>query len=76
MAELRDSIDSLQALHALYEQSLLDHVTLLCYEKDSEPCHRHLIKDLVSDTELIRTHLEPEDTNHHKCSKISSLIAD
>jgi uncharacterized protein YeaO (DUF488 family) len=47
LLELRDNVDSLDALYALNDAMKTTDITLLCYEKDRQPCHRHLVRDLI-----------------------------
>ena len=66
LSELRSSMDSVEAIHTLQAKSLVQNITLLCYEKDGCPCHRHMVKDLIEDPRLLDTKFVPEDTNDHK----------
>lgn len=47
LTELRDNIDSIEAIHTLQSLSNMQDITLLCYEKDGCPCHRHMVRDLI-----------------------------
>lgn len=53
LAELRDNIDSIEAIYTLKTQSDSQNITILCYEKDGTPCHRHMIKDLIENPALL-----------------------
>lgn len=49
--EYRQQIAGLNDMHALFEmmarQAKGRDIVLLCYEKDGEFCHRHLLSDIV-----------------------------
>jgi uncharacterized protein YeaO (DUF488 family) len=47
LSEIRNNNDSLNAIDALRKASRSIDITLLCYEKDGQPCHRYLVKDLI-----------------------------
>ncbi len=53
ITELSDNVDSLEAIQALNEASKTENVTLLCYERSGNPCHRHLVRDIVETPSLI-----------------------
>lgn len=75
LLELRENIDSLDAIYALNEAVKSTDITLLCYEKDGQPCHRHLVKDLIEKPSLLWSFLEPKDTDNQERVKIPRLIA-
>lgn len=66
LAELRENIESLEIIHALNQHIANDNVTLLCYEKDGTPCHRHMVRDIVENPLLLESHFIPENTNDHE----------
>ena len=66
LSELRSSIDSVEAIYTLQAKSLMQNITLLCYEKDGCPCHRHMVRDLIEDPRLLDAKFVPEDTSDHK----------
>lgn len=74
LSELRDNIDSLEAVHALNDYSSSQDITLLCYEKQNQPCHRHLVRDILQWPELLRASFEPQDTDDHKRCSVLELI--
>ena len=53
VAQLRNDMDCLEAIHALHSMSGSEDVTLLCYEKSGNPCHRHLVRDIVENPNLL-----------------------
>jgi uncharacterized protein YeaO (DUF488 family) len=53
VAELKANPSSLAAIRALRRESRKSNVTLLCYEKSGNPCHRYIVADLVSKPKLL-----------------------
>ena len=51
-SELKDQKESIDALKELKTKSKSGNITLLCYEKDDKPCHRHLLKRLIEDSKF------------------------
>lgn len=51
IARVRDRFETdplaAKALDKLARVSMHDTVTLLCYEKEGDDCHRHLVKELI-----------------------------
>jgi uncharacterized protein YeaO (DUF488 family) len=74
LSEIRDNNDSLDAIHALNDYGRLDKVTLLCYERAGNPCHRHLVRDVIADPSLLLAHFEPKDTDDHERSSVETLV--
>ena len=74
--ELKENLNSLEAMHALNFQSKVENITLLCYEKQGHPCHRHLVRDIVENPQSLNTFFESQFAYNHKRSKIPSLISD
>jgi uncharacterized protein YeaO (DUF488 family) len=73
--ELLSNIDSLDTLYALNEAIRSNDITLLCYEKDKQPCHRHIIRDLIEQPRLLWSFFESENANDQERLKIPGLIA-
>ncbi|MGP8057207.1 MAG: DUF488 domain-containing protein [Nitrososphaerales archaeon] len=53
IGQIKGDVASLEAIHALHELSEKEDITLLCFEKDGNPCHRHLVRDIVERPELL-----------------------
>ena len=66
LSELRDNIDSVEAIYALQTKSERENITLLCYERDGCPCHRHIVRDLIEDPRLLDAKLVPKNTDYHE----------
>jgi uncharacterized protein YeaO (DUF488 family) len=50
LSEMRNNKDSLERIHALNESTAL---TLLCYEREGEHCHRHIVRDTIEKPQLL-----------------------
>lgn len=46
-SQINSNVASLEALQSISEIAKTSDITLLCYEKDGEFCHRHLVNDMV-----------------------------
>ncbi len=66
LSELRDNLDSIEAIHTLQTKGNMENITLLCHEKDGEPCHRHMVKNLIEDPRLLESQFVPKNTNNQK----------
>ncbi|TMI12390.1 DUF488 family protein [Candidatus Bathyarchaeota archaeon] len=80
LIELRDNVESIEAIHVLNEVSRKQNVTLLCYEQSGVACHRHIVRDVVESPELIdpqdlRLQLQPEHANYDERSSIQRHIS-
>lgn len=47
-------MDSIEAIHTLQTKGHMENITLLCHEKDGEPCHRHMVKNLIEKADYIK----------------------
>jgi uncharacterized protein YeaO (DUF488 family) len=54
VAELKANPSSLTAIRAVRRESRKSDVTLLCYEKSGNPCHRYVVVELVKKPKLLR----------------------
>lgn len=55
IAELRSSEEGREALRLLRARGESGDVTLLCYEKEGIPCHRHVVKNLIDDPSVLQS---------------------
>lgn len=76
LSELRDNIDSVEAIYALQTESVREDITLLCHEQDSRPCHRHMVRDLIEDPRLLDAKLVPKNTDYHETAPMEVHVAD
>lgn len=70
LSELQDNLDSVEAIHTLRAKSNMENITLLCYEKDGCPCHRHMVRDLIEEPMLLESNFVSEYANDHKISPV------
>jgi uncharacterized protein YeaO (DUF488 family) len=64
--QLKNDVESVEAIHALYDSSRNRDITLLCFEKDGVPCHRHFVRDVIENPMLIGLRLKSEDADDHE----------
>jgi uncharacterized protein YeaO (DUF488 family) len=57
VAELKGNPSSLAALRTLRKESTKGDVTLLCYEKSGNPCHRYIVAELASSPKLLSNYI-------------------
>lgn len=76
LTELRDNNSSVDAIRSLNTKSNMEDITLLCYEKDGLPCHRHLIKDLVEEPAMLESNFIPKNTNDHEATSVTIHVSD
>jgi uncharacterized protein YeaO (DUF488 family) len=64
LSELRGSPEGIEALRELAALGQLQDVTLLCYEKEGLPCHRHAVRDVLTSPESLSRFLggRPDDS--------------
>lgn len=53
LSEMRNNKDSLERIHALNAQNESTALTLLCYEREGEHCHRHIVRDTIEKPQLL-----------------------
>src|ERR687884_2083555 len=75
LSEIKDNKYSLDAIYSLNNYSRFDNVTLLCYEKAGNPCHRYLIRDLVDDPKILSSNFKPKDSDDHEEVSIDTLLS-
>ena len=75
LSEFRDNANSLEIIHKLHTQSNWNNITLLCYEKDGSLCHRHLLRDIISDPSLLNSHFVSEYTDNHKRCPVEKHVS-
>lgn len=75
LSEFRENLDSIESIYFLHDLSRKRNVTLLCYEKDDQPCHRHVVKQLVESPELLFSHSVPKDTDDHEGGTMQCHVA-
>jgi uncharacterized protein YeaO (DUF488 family) len=53
ISELRNNKDSLERIKTLNAQDESIVITLLCYERQGEHCHRYIVKDAIEKPQLL-----------------------
>ena len=64
--ELQENDDSLQTIRELNSRSGHSNMTLLCYEPEGVPCHRHLLKEIIRDPGLLGVDFVSQYIDDHK----------
>ena len=64
-SELNESKESLQSIKELRKESKTNNVTLLCFEKDGNPCHRHLLKKIIQNSKYLKLDFTPNLNDKH-----------
>ena len=57
-SELKENQNSLQSIKDLRIEMKTNNVTLLCFEKDGNPCHRHLLKKIIQNPKYLKMDFE------------------
>ena len=71
LSEFQNNTDSIEAIHALQTKGHMENITLLCHEKDGEPCHRHMVKNLIEEPSLLsESQFTPENTDNQKLASM------
>lgn len=66
LVQLRNEVEGLEAIDALHDWSRHHDITLLCYEKSGQPCHRHLVREVIDNPSLLGVTFEAKQTNDHE----------
>ena len=61
ISEIRNNKNSLSIIRELNMQNESIVITLLCYEKEGEKCHRNILKDIIENPELLHVDSVPND---------------
>jgi uncharacterized protein YeaO (DUF488 family) len=57
-SELQGNKDTLQTIKDLKIKTKSQNITLLCFEKDGTPCHRHLLKKIIQNPKYLKLDFE------------------
>ena len=77
LAQMRGDAEARSALRDLRNEAMGGGVTLLCYEPDGDPCHRHILRRLVEEPRLVSARtLEPDCADYHKGVSAVGLVSD
>lgn len=73
LSELRSNAASLDIIYKLHGQS--ENVTLLCYEKDGDPCHRHILREIIQEPDRLGSYFVSENTDNHERRTVQGHVA-
>ena len=59
-SEIQQNKESIKVIKSLKTKIKSNNITLLCYEKDGEPCHRHLLKEIIQKPQYLRANFAPD----------------
>ena len=58
--ELEKNPDAMKTLNVIRRESKTEHVTLLCFEPDGTPCHRHVLREILKKQKLLKESFIPK----------------
>jgi len=58
--ELQENLTAVEIMQELYKKSKASNITLLCFEPDGVPCHRHLLRDIIKKPKLLNENFTPK----------------
>lgn len=58
--ELENNPKSIKTLKAIRKDCKTRHITLLCFEPDGSPCHRHILKEIIKKQKLLKESFVPK----------------
>ena len=64
-SEISKNPSSLELIKKIRTYSKRENVTLLCFESDDEPCHRHVLREIIKNEKFLYTSAMPEFTDSH-----------
>lgn len=53
VSELAANPDAISMINSMHKYTRKHPATLLCYEPEGEPCHRHLLKKIIDNPDLL-----------------------
>lgn len=63
-SELEKNSESIQSIKDLRTEMKTKNVTLLCFEKDGNPCHRHLLKKIIQNPRNLKMKFQTNFTDN------------
>ncbi|RNJ76414.1 MAG: DUF488 family protein [Nitrosopumilus sp. H13] len=76
LSEMQNNNSSVDAIRSLNTKGNTQDITLLCYEKDGLPCHRHLIKDLVAKPSMLGSDFILKKTDEYNTASVMIRATD
>lgn len=61
--EISENPDNLELIKAIRRRSENENITLLCFEPDGEPCHRHVLRETIKKSNFLNDQMVPEFTD-------------
>ena len=61
--EISKNSQSLALVEQLRKQSKTEDITLLCFEPDGEPCHRHVLREIIRKISFLTNYSIPKFTD-------------
>ncbi|MGI9567381.1 MAG: DUF488 domain-containing protein [Nitrosopumilus sp.] len=58
--EISKNLQSLELIKQLRKQSKIYDVTLLCFEAEGDPCHRHLLREIINKPSFLNKSFIPK----------------
>jgi len=62
--ELEKNLKAIEILKDLRKKSKTEHITLLCFEPEDTPCHRHILRDILKKPKLLKENFTPKFTDN------------
>ena len=59
-SQISKNSQSLELIKQLRKQGKIEDITLLCFETEGEPCHRHLLREIINKPSLFTKSFTPE----------------
>ena len=64
-SEISKNPSSLELIKKIRTYSKKENVTLLCFESDGGPCHRHVLREIIKNEKFLHSSVMPEFTDPH-----------
>jgi uncharacterized protein YeaO (DUF488 family) len=58
--ELEKNPEAVKTLKVIRKESKTEHITLLCFEPEKIPCHRHILRDILKKPKLLKESFIPK----------------
>ena len=62
-SEISKNLSSLELIKKLRMCSKKENVTLLCFESDGDPCHRHVLREIIKNEKFLYNLILPKFTD-------------
>ena len=58
--ELEKNPEAIKTLKVIRRESKTENITLLCFEPEETPCHRHILRDILKKPKLLKENFIPK----------------